>query len=173
MYGYLRAKGIILETTASFTLEQNGRAERDNRSLIESARAMLHAKNLPIKLWTEAVNTACYILNRTPIVSNQGVTPYEVWMNRKPRLDHIRMFASEAYAHILKQLRKKWDKKSQRLILVGYQADSCNYRLFNPQIGKITISRDVAIHEKNDYQQINSEDESQIVIETIAQNHLK
>jgi len=75
MHGYLRAKGISLETTVPYTSEQNGRAERDNRSLVESARAMLHAKNLPLKLSAKAVNTACYILNRTPTVSNQGMTP--------------------------------------------------------------------------------------------------
>jgi len=122
----LRPKRISLETTALFTSEQNGRAERDNRLLIESARAILYAKNLPVKLWAEAINTACYILNRTPTVNNQGVTPYEIWINRKPRLNYIRVFGSEAYAHIPKQLRKKWDKKSQKL-LIGYQADSCNY----------------------------------------------
>jgi len=39
---------------------------------------------------------------------------------------------SEAYVHVPKQLRKKWDKKSRKMILVGYQCDSCNYRLYNP-----------------------------------------
>ncbi|EZA47901.1 Copia protein, partial [Ooceraea biroi] len=57
----------------------------------------------------------------------QGKTPYEVWTGKKPRLNHIRVFGSEAYVPIPKQLRKKWDKKSQKLILVGYQSDSCNY----------------------------------------------
>jgi len=77
---------------------------------------MLHAKNLPVKLWAE-INTVYYILNRMPTVSNQGMTTYEAWMNRKPRIDHIRVLGSEAYAYIPKQLRKKWDKKSQKLIL--------------------------------------------------------
>jgi len=128
---------------------------------------MLHAKNLPVKLWAETVNTACYILKRTSTVSNQGMFPYEALINEKPKLDHIRVFGSEAYAFIPKQLREKWDKKSQKLILIGYQADSCNYRLFNPQTGKIIISRDVAIHETSDYQQRDSEDELQIIIRTI------
>jgi len=65
MHGYLHAKGISIETTVPFTPGQNGRAERDNRSLVESAHAMLHAKNLSVKLWAEAVIMACYILNRT------------------------------------------------------------------------------------------------------------
>jgi len=124
---------------------------------VESARAMLHAKNLSIKLWAETINTACYVLNRTSTVSNQRMTPYEAWMTRNRDIDHIRVFDSEAYAHILKHLRKKWDKKSQKLILVGCQADSCNYRLFNPHAGKIIISKNVAIHETSDYQRKDSE----------------
>lgn len=108
---YLCEKGINMETTAPYTPEQNGRAERDNRYIVECARAMLHAKNLPVKLWAEAVNTACYILNRIPTTSNKGITPYEAWTGKKPRLDHIRIFGSDAFMHIPKQLRKKWDKK--------------------------------------------------------------
>lgn len=164
MSRYLRIKGINLETTAPFTPEQNGRAERDNRSLIESARAMLHAKNLPVRLWAEAVNTACYILNRTPTSCNQGKTPYEIWNGRKPRLDHIKVFGSEAYVHIPK-LRKKWDKKSRKMILVGYQAESCNYRLYNPQTSQITVSRDVIIHETNHQQVMKLDDETEISID--------
>jgi len=82
------------------------------------------------------------------------------------------MFDSDAYAHISKQLRKKWDKKSQNLILGGYQTNSFNYRLFDPHTRKIIISRDVAIHETSDYLQRDSEDKSQIIIETapITQN---
>jgi len=62
-------------------------------------------------------------------------------------------------------------QKSQKLIL-GYHAESCNYRLFDPHTGKIIISRDIAIHETSDYLQRDSEDESQIIIETapITQN---
>jgi len=64
---------------------------------------MLHAKNLPDKLWAEAANTACYVLKRTSTVSNdQGMIPYEVLMNGKAKLDHIRVFGSEACALIPK-----------------------------------------------------------------------
>jgi len=147
---YLCMKGINLETTAPYTPEQNGRAERDNRTLVESARAMLHGKNLPTRLWEEAVNTACYILNRTPTSCNQGKSPYEMWTGKKPRLDHIRVFGSTAYVHVPTQLRKKWDKKSKKMILVGYQAESRNYRLYDPQTARITVSRDVIVHETDD-----------------------
>lgn len=119
MFKYLHVKGINLETTAPFTPEQNGRAERDNRSLVECARSMLHAKNLPVKLWAEAINTACYILNRTPTTSNNGTTPYEAWTNKKPHYDHIKVFGSGAFAHIPRQLRKKWESQEVTKINPG------------------------------------------------------
>lgn len=62
---YLSQCGIELETTAPYTPEQNGRAERDMRTIVESARSMLYAKDVPLYLWAEAVNTTVYILNRT------------------------------------------------------------------------------------------------------------
>ncbi|GBP10817.1 Retrovirus-related Pol polyprotein from transposon TNT 1-94 [Eumeta japonica] len=53
-------KGIIHQTSVTFTPEQNGVAERENRILVEAARTMLYAKDLPISLWAESVNTAAY-----------------------------------------------------------------------------------------------------------------
>ena len=47
-----------------YTPEQSGKAERDNRTIIESARMILHAKELPKSLWAEACNTAVYLMNR-------------------------------------------------------------------------------------------------------------
>jgi len=63
---YAASQGIQLETTAPYTPQQNGRSERSNRTIMESARSMMCAKKLPRYLWAEAVNTAVYILNRTP-----------------------------------------------------------------------------------------------------------
>jgi len=157
---YLCSKGIMLETTAPYTPEQNGRAERDNRYIVECARTMLHAKGLPENLWAEAMNTACYILNRTPTVTNKGVAPYEAWTGKKSRLDHIKIFGSDAFVHVPKQLREKWDSKSEKMVLVGYQADSCNYRMYNPRTGKIIVSRDVVIHETSFDQRMESEHEA-------------
>lgn len=169
MSRYLSSKGILLETTAPYTPEQNGRAERDNRTLVESARAMLYAKDMPTHLWAEAVNTACYILNRTPTSCNQNKTPYEVWIGKPPRLDHIRVFGSEAYVHVPKQFRNKWDKKSQKMIFVGYQADSRNYRLYNPLTKKITVSRDVVIHETNSHSIESPNEDTRIPIDHVFQ----
>jgi len=70
-------------------------------------------------------------------------TPYEAWNFKKPELSHIRIFGSSAFVHIDKQFRQKLDKKARKLILVRYQKESSNYRLWDPQSNKIIISRDV------------------------------
>jgi len=139
-----------METTAPYTPEQNGRSERDNRTIVESARSMLHAKQLPTRLWAEAMNTAVYILNRTPTLCTKGGTPYEIWMRKKPSLAHLRIFGSEVFVHVPKEQRSKWDKKSKKMIFVGYQQDSSNYRLYDPQTAKIIVSRDVKFNDSED-----------------------
>lgn len=55
---YLEKHGIQQETTAPHKPEQHGKAERENRTIVESARTMIIAKNLPLNLWAEAVNCA-------------------------------------------------------------------------------------------------------------------
>lgn len=114
---------------------------------MESARTMLQAKSLPVKLWAEAVNMAVYLLNRTAIKKEKTMTPFEAWNKQKPGLSHVEVFGAEAYAYIDKQFRKKMDRKAKKLILVGYQAESRNYRLWSPETDKIVVSRDVFFNE--------------------------
>lgn len=146
---YLEIRGIQRECTAPYTPEQNGRAERDNRTIIESARTMLFAKDLPLSLWAEAANTAVYLMNRSGSSSEQGrKTPYELWMKRKPDLKHLRIFGTEAFVNIPKQMTKKLDMRAKRMILVGYEGESSNYRLYDPATKKVTVSRDVEFKEE-------------------------
>ncbi|UYV78997.1 hypothetical protein LAZ67_17000580, partial [Cordylochernes scorpioides] len=70
--------GINHRITMPYTPQQNGSAERENRTLIEAARSMIYAKNMSLKLWAEAVNTATYVLNRTGPSQIEGKTPYEL-----------------------------------------------------------------------------------------------
>ncbi|GJV27043.1 putative ribonuclease H-like domain-containing protein [Tanacetum coccineum] len=72
--------------------QQNGVAERKNRTLIEAARTMLADSLLPIQFWAEAVNTACYVLNRVLVTKPQMKTPYEILMGRSPNISFMRPF---------------------------------------------------------------------------------
>ena len=71
MTSYLQSLGIVHELTAPYTPEQNGKAERDNLTIVECARTLLNAKGLPGFLWVEAVNAAVYLLNRVSTCPRQ------------------------------------------------------------------------------------------------------
>jgi hypothetical protein len=75
------------------TPQQNGVVEHKNRSLQEMSRTMLNEHNLPQYFWAEAVNTACYVINRTIIRNTLNKTPYELWNNRKPNIGYFKVFA--------------------------------------------------------------------------------
>ena len=147
---YLKSKGIHHQLTVPYSPEQNGVAERMNRTLMESARSMMAHAGLPNRYWAEAVATATYVKNRTPTTAiREARTPYECWYNRKPKLDHLRVFGCIAYAHIPKALRQKLDKKARKLRFVGYCKESKGYRLLDENTMKVLIRRDVTFNERD------------------------
>ncbi|KAL0821972.1 hypothetical protein ABMA28_005360 [Loxostege sticticalis] len=159
----LNAHGIQQRLTMPYTPEQNGCSERENRTLVEAARTMLHARGeLPQKLWAELINTAAYVLNRTGPTRVMGKVPYELWFNKKPRLTHLRVIGSECYAHIPKQCRKKLCKKAMKGVLIGYENDD-GYRIWN---GAMTIrSRDITFRSEVEFK-IGISDQIQTPTET-------
>lgn len=142
---YFKSKGIRHETTAPYTPQQNGAAERLNRTLFDRTRAMLEDAHLPKDLWAEAASTANYIRNRSP-TSSRPKTPWELFYGKKPDVAHMRTFGSVAYARVPDKLRKKLDPKSLKGVFVGYEPTSKAYRVLLDS-GKLVVSRDVIFHE--------------------------
>lgn len=144
---YLSNHGIIHQTSTPYTPQQNGMAERMNRTLVERARCMLFFANLEKRYWAEAVAAAAYIINRSPTKSLQGKTPYEMWKGKKPTLSHMKIFGSEAMVYVPKEKRQKWDRKSVKMIFVGYCDNTKGYRFMDPKSHKVVKSRDVTFIE--------------------------
>ncbi|GJY73199.1 putative ribonuclease H-like domain-containing protein, partial [Tanacetum coccineum] len=85
------SKGIKREYSNARTPQQNGVAERKNRTLIEAARTMLADSFLPNTFWAEAVSTACYVLNRVLVTKPHNKTPYELLTGTvKPIVNRVR-----------------------------------------------------------------------------------
>lgn len=116
-------QGIQHQITVPYSSQMNGVAKKKHQVLQYHARTMLISAGLPISYWAEAVDTATYILNRLPTKKNQGKTPLEVWTGYQPSIAHIRVFGSPAYAFIPESKRKKFDPRSEKLILVSYTDD--------------------------------------------------
>ena len=84
--------------TAPYTPEQNGVAERKNRTVVEMARSLLKGKHLPIQFWTKTIATVVYLLNISPTKAVMNRTPFEAWYGMKPSVRHLRIFCCIAYA---------------------------------------------------------------------------
>ncbi|KAM1990030.1 hypothetical protein ACFX15_031328 [Malus domestica] len=85
---FLQEHGIDAQYTNPGTPEQNGVSERRNRTLIEMVRSMMNNSKLHTFLWGKAIKTTNYLLNRVPSKSIPK-TPFELWTNRKPVLNHL------------------------------------------------------------------------------------
>lgn len=144
---FLKRKGIVHQLTVPYSPQQNGAAERFNRTLLDKVRCLLYNANLDNKMWAEAANTAAFLVNRSPSSRLNGRLPEEVWSGNKVNLKYLRVFGCEAFAHVDDCKRKKLDPKSKRLIFLGYCDNVKGYRLFNPDDDKIIVSRDVFFNE--------------------------
>ncbi|GJQ91208.1 ribonuclease H-like domain-containing protein [Tanacetum coccineum] len=120
-----------IEFFVAKTPQQNGVAERKNRTLIEAARTMLADSKLPTTFWAEAVNTACYVQNRVLVTKPHNKTPYELFLSRKPALGFMRPFG--CHVTILNTIDHlgKFDGKADEGFFDGYSISSKAFRVFN------------------------------------------
>ena len=143
---WFEQKGIVHERTAPYTPQQNGVAERLNRTLNDRVRSMLIDSGVPLDLWAEAMFTANYIRNRSP-ASGVTRTPWEMFYGVFPDVSHLRVFGAKAFVQVPQQLRRKLDVRSQEGMFVGYEPNSKAYRVLLNGSRKIVISRDVIFDE--------------------------
>jgi len=148
---FCEEKGIRRFLTAPYSPQQNGIAERKNRTIMDMVRSMLRSKNLPKEFWAEAVQCAVYVQNRCPHSGLEDRTPQEAWSGQKPTVSHFRVFGSIAYAHVPGQLRSKLEDKSRKLIFIGYDEKTKGFRLLDPISKKVTVSRDVRVNEAGEW----------------------
>lgn len=142
--------GIRQRLTMPYTPEQNGCCERDNRTIVEAGRTLMHAHgDLPKGLWAEIINTAAYIINRTGISSIEGKSPYELWIGKKPDINNLRIIGCTCYVHIPKPYhRSKMSKKAIKGILIGYDEND-GYRIWITEQSKLMRSRNVVFDENS------------------------
>lgn len=117
---FLKKSGIGRRLTVMHTPEQNGVAERKNRTLVEMARCLLIQSNLPPSFWGEAVNAANYIRNRCPTSSLGSKTPYEKWTGKASHVGHFQEFGRQVYSLNREPNKGKFQSRSKKGIFVGY-----------------------------------------------------
>jgi len=144
MADWTSQNGSRHQTTAPYTPQQNGKAERFNSSVMEKVLAVLAAADFDKKWWAEAVATVVHTMNRT-VRAGRTTTPFELWCGRRPNIDHLRTFGCTAYVLTATEKCRKLDNRSRRARFLGYEPDCKAYRLLCDD--KIVISRDVVFDE--------------------------
>ncbi|GJZ57633.1 putative ribonuclease H-like domain-containing protein [Tanacetum coccineum] len=131
------SKGIKMEYSNARTPQQNGVAERKNKTLIKAARTMLADLFLHNTFWAQAVSTACYVLNRVLVTEPQNKTPYELITGKIPIISYIRPFG--CHVTILNTIDHlgKFDGKSDEGFLVGYSLNSKAFRVYNLETKRV------------------------------------
>lgn len=142
-------QGIERHRTATATPQQNGVAERLNRTTEERLIAMLQDARLPHRFWGEALQTYSVLHNICPTKAVPDSTPYERYYLRKPNVIHLRTFGCKAYVHVLKAKRKHLDPHSRLCIFLGYEIGMKAWRFYDPQTRTVFASRDAIFLEED------------------------
>ncbi|KZV56298.1 hypothetical protein F511_00295 [Dorcoceras hygrometricum] len=144
---FCKQEGIVRHYTVPNTPQQNGLAERMNRTILERVRCMLADSGLPRMFWAEAVVTASYLINRCPSTALEFKTPQEVWTGHRPDFSNLRAFGCTAFAHIRQD---KLQPRAKKCVLLGYPENVKGYKLWCIETGeeRCLISRDVVFNEE-------------------------
>nr|GEV70797.1 Gag-Pol polyprotein [Tanacetum cinerariifolium] len=144
---FCRQEGIKREFTTTYTPQQNGVVERRNKNLLERARAMLETASLGKLFWAKAVNTTCYVINRSPSTAVELKTPIEIWTEKPINYSYLHIFGSPVYVMYNTLEITKLDPKSRKCLFLGYADGVKGYRLWDLAAHKVVISRDVVFME--------------------------
>jgi transposase InsO family protein len=140
--------GISRQRTAPGTPQQNGVAERFNRTAEERITAMLADAGLPLQFWGEAMNAYMEVHNVCPTSAVPDTTPHQRFLKVLPDISHFRRFGCPAFVHVPKKERKHLHSHTRKCIMLGYQPGTKAWRFWDPAQRKVIISRDAVFLEQ-------------------------
>jgi hypothetical protein len=146
---FLDEEGIKHEFSSPYTPQQNGVVERENITLLDMARTMLDEYKTPDQFWAEAINTACYSINRLYLHRILKKTSYELLTGKKPNVSYFRVFGSKYFILVKRGRKYKFAPKAVEGFLLGYDSNTRAYRVFNKSTRLVEVSCDIVFGETN------------------------
>lgn len=149
---FFDSRGIKFENTIPYTSQQNGTAERANRTIMERTRSLLFDSGLPQHLWGEAAVAAIIITNTAPTSTKlygcrrerEPLTPFEAWTGLQSDCNWLIKWGSDAWEH--HKTNSKLAERSRKFKLVGWEGTHI-FRLWDPENNTIHRARDVVFNE--------------------------
>lgn len=146
MVDFFRQKGIVHQTSCTYTPQQNSRVERKHGHLLSTARALKFQANLPDQFWGECVLHAAYIINRLPSAAITNQIPYQVLIKKTPQYQHLRVFGCLAYGTTVGP-KYKLDARAKKCIFLGCASNTKGYKVYDLASKELFVSRDVVFYE--------------------------
>jgi transposase InsO family protein len=147
--GFLKEEGIKHEFSSPYTPQQNSLIERKNTTLMDMARTMLEEYKTSDRFRVEAINTACYSINRLYVHQILKKTSYEVLTGKKPYVSYFRVFGSKCFILVKRGRNSKFAPKAIEGFLLGYHSNTRAYRVFNKSTGLVEVFCDIVFDETN------------------------
>ncbi|CAA7038048.1 unnamed protein product [Microthlaspi erraticum] len=155
--GFCKQHGIERHRTCAYTPQQNGVAERMNRTIMEKMRCLLNESGLEEKFWAEAMATSVYLINRTPSSANDANIPEQLWLNKEPGYLHLRRSGSVVYVHID---QGKLKPRALKGVFIGYPQGVKGYKVWLLEDKKCVVSRNAVFTEGKLYKDLLQDKES-------------
>ena len=147
--------GLIHQTTCPDTPQQNGIAERKNRTLLEITRAIMLESHVPVYFWPEAIATSTYLTNRLPSKPLDYKTPLDTLSSHVtiPSVHSLppRVFGCAVYVHLPKRARNKLEPRAVKCVFIGYGVHQKGYRCYDPIQKKVYTTLDYEFFEQSYY----------------------
>ena len=145
---FCRRKGLEHEKSLPFIHEMNGRAENVNRLTLEALRAALYGANLTTGYWSfagDCVTTTANLISKT----TDKRSPWEYLYQKSVPIEKLRVFGTEGYAHISREIRKKLDPVTCAVRFLGYSSNFLSYRVQNLDTGRIFLTSSFYCNEES------------------------
>ncbi|SGY22505.1 BQ5605_C065g12802 [Microbotryum silenes-dioicae] len=138
---FCKVRGTRRQYSIPRTPQQNGRAERVNRSIVEGILALLADAHLPKTFWEEAAAYFVYCKNLVQHSALDKATPNSVWQGGRTTASALHPFGCAAWLTVAPELRSKLDPKAVRVLFTGYDLASKAFRFYDTTTKKVTLGR--------------------------------
>ena len=148
---FLSEHGILHQTSCPDTPPQNGVAERKNRHILEVARSLMFTMNVPKFLWSEAVMTATYLINRTSSRVLGMKSPSELLLGKNDFVVPPKLFGCVCFVSDHRPSVGKLDPRAVKCIFIGYSSGQRGYKCWSPSERRTFVSMDVTFRESEPF----------------------
>ncbi|TYK10332.1 Retrovirus-related Pol polyprotein from transposon TNT 1-94 [Cucumis melo var. makuwa] len=156
LLSFLSQHGTLVQRSCPHTSQQNGRAERKHRHILDSVQALLLSASCPEKFWGEAALTSVYTINHLPSSVLQNISPFERLYGTPPNYSNLKVFDCACFVLLHPHEHTKLKPRARLCCFLGYGTEHKGFRCWDPLFNRLRISRHVTFWEHTMFSRLSS-----------------